>query len=103
MVFTPNKPTSCCYCYSNCEKQLWSKLYGFEWFEYISDTIFGTWFEHNQAWWDLAKKQNNIYFIFYEDLKKVRPTQALIRQFPFIQIIVKNIIYPRRSISIVSY
>ena len=37
----------------------------------ILDSLRGHWFQHVTEYWSELKEQNNVHFVFYEELKKV--------------------------------
>ena len=37
----------------------------------FADTLYGSWFEHVRAWWEMASKDKKIHVVFYEDCKSV--------------------------------
>lgn len=44
-----------------------------EWFTSPDLMWWGTWTDHVKGWWDRAQKENNILFLYFEDMKKDLP------------------------------
>ena len=39
---------------------------------FFSDNLYGNWFDMVITYWEYLKGKHNVFFIVYEDLKKVR-------------------------------
>ena len=44
-----------------------------EWYTTADLMWWGTWTDHAKGWWDRAQKEQNVLFVFFEDMKKDLP------------------------------